>query len=87
MRAAAAERLKIPARAWPRVATEDATIALCGPCRHFEQALSGRHRCGLGLALLDGAERVSCGSFDPFARGDGSLFEQSDCCAGGRHTH
>jgi hypothetical protein len=72
------------------VASDDAAIALCGPCRHFEQALSGRHTCTLGLALLDGAVRRECASFHPFARGEGSLFEQSDCCAHGAtegHAH
>ena len=60
--------------------TEDATIALCGPCRHFEQALFGAHACKLGLPLLDGVGRVACASFDPFPRGEGSEFLQSDCC-------
>lgn len=59
---------------------DEATIALCGPCRHFEQALFGPHACRLGLALLDGVGRASCARFDPFPRGEGSLLEQSDCC-------
>lgn len=59
------------------------TIALCGPCRHFEQALNGKHACGLGLPLMDGVTKASCPSFHPFARGEGSVFEQSDCCRHG----
>ena len=68
------------------MADDDAVIALCGPCRHFELALAGPHACALGLPLLDGAERRECDRFAPFARGEGSLFEQSDCCRGG-HAH
>jgi hypothetical protein len=70
------------------VAADDATLALCGPCRHFEQALSGRHGCALGLPLLDGHALRECAAFSPFALGEGSVFEQSDCCArGGEDGH
>ncbi|HEV8360832.1 MAG TPA: hypothetical protein VGR28_10300 [Candidatus Thermoplasmatota archaeon] len=72
------------------MAADEAVLAMCGPCRHFEQALSGRHRCQLGLVLLDGVARTTCTSFHPFALGEGSVFEQSDCCArepGRAHTH
>lgn len=65
-------------------------LALCGPCRHFELALSGPHRCQLGLALLDGVARKECPSFHPFALGEGPLVAQSDCCAhagGAAHRH
>jgi hypothetical protein len=65
------------------LASDEATLRLCGPCRHFEPALTGRHACHLGLPLLDGVERSSCASFDPFAVGEGSQL-QSDCCL---HAH
>jgi hypothetical protein len=67
------------------LASDDATIALCGPCRHFELALAGPHRCQLGLPLR--VEGMECARFDPFAVGEGSMFEQSDCCAGEGHAH
>lgn len=66
---------------WPRVAGDDATLQLCGPCRHFQQSLFSEHRCNLGLPLLDGVRHTACVHFDPFARGEGNVFEQSDCCA------
>lgn len=70
--------------------TEAATIALCGPCRHFLMAFSPPHGCALGLPLQDGEQRTDCPSFSPFTKGEGSMFEQSDCCAGERgqpHAH
>ena len=66
------------------MADEDLVLQLCGPCRHFEQALTGRHTCALGLPLRDGVTRTECDAFAPFALGEGSLLEQSDCCA---HAH
>lgn len=72
------------ARASPVVAREDQTLELCGPCRHFEQALAGPHRCLIGLPLLDGVARTACASFHPYALGEGSQLDQPDCCA---HAH
>lgn len=63
------------------MAADDAVLQMCGPCRHFQQSLFGEHRCLRGLPLLDGVRHTGCASFDPFARGEGSVFEQSDCCA------
>lgn len=63
------------------MAGDDATIALCGPCRHFLMAFSPPHGCALGLPVMDGAARATCASFHPFTKGEGSMFEQSDCCA------
>lgn len=68
---------------WPSLAGDDATLQLCGPCRHFEQAFLGPHACDLGLPLLDGVRFTECASFSPFAKGEGSLL-QSDCC---RHAY
>lgn len=65
--------------------SDEATLRLCGPCRHFQMAFTGDHACQLGLPLVDGARHTGCASFDPFTRGEGSEFEQSDCCA--QHAH
>jgi len=69
------------------LAREEAVIALCGPCRHFEQSLRGAHTCGLGLPLLDGVTHTGCASFDPFAVGEGSDLRLlgGDCCR--KHGH
>lgn len=66
---------------------DDEALRLCGPCRHFQMAFSGDHTCALHLPLQDGLLRLSCDHFSPFALGEGSLFEQSDCCAGERGEH
>jgi hypothetical protein len=66
--------------------SDEATLTLCGPCRHFEQALVGPHACALGLPLRDGVQVKECAHFHPFALGEGSLMDQSDCCAHG-HQH